>query len=83
MTILTDLIENNEVRVCIAFLMEVSEDASNKTVMRVLPGPTGSLASDLDVALEGSRTAAITVWFERNRYLESNPLPIPLVYGLH
>ena len=62
-------------------MMEVSEEASRGTVIRALPLPTGRLERDLEVLLEGSRTAAITVWFSRARYLDRSPLPIPICRG--
>jgi hypothetical protein len=74
----SEVMEYWVVRVLIALAIEVSEEASRGTVIRVLPLPTGRLERDLEVLLEGSRTAAITVWFSRARYLDRRPLPIPV-----
>lgn len=62
----------------IALAIEFSEEASKGTVIRILPLPTERLERDFEVLLEGSRTAAITVWLSRARYFDSSPLPIPV-----
>jgi hypothetical protein len=48
-------------RMVIALAIGFSEEASKGTVIRVLPLLSGRLEREVEVLLEGSRTAAITV----------------------
>jgi hypothetical protein len=50
-----------DLRMLIALVIEDSEEASNGTVVRVLPLPTGRLESDSEVVLEVPLTVATTM----------------------
>jgi hypothetical protein len=63
-------------RMVIALAIGFSEEASKGTVIRVLPLLTGRLEIDFEAVLEGSRTAAITVWLSHARHLDNSPLLI-------
>lgn len=60
----------------------VGDDESSFLMMRVEPGPTGRVEREVEVLLEGSRTAAMAVTLERARYFARRPRPIPSVHLL-
>jgi hypothetical protein len=45
--------------------------------MTLDPSPVGTFSSDSELVDVGSRTAAMTTWFGRDRYTSAKPRPIP------